>query len=708
MLASGIIRPSTSPYSSPVLLVRKKDGSWRFCVDYRALNNVTIPDKFPIPVIEELFDELNGVNMFSKIDLKAGYYQIRMHQEDVEKTAFRTHKGHYEFLVMPFGLTNAPSTFQALMNAIFRPYMRSFAKEKVNYLGHVISEKGAEVDPEKIRAISEWPIPTNVRELKKAMMTLPVLAMPDFNLPFEIEIDASGYGVGAVLTQAKRPIAYFSRTLSMRDKAIPVYERELIAVVFAVQRWRPYLLGRKFVVKIDQRSLKFLLEQCVIQPQYQKWIAKLLGYSFEVVENDPKLKEIRSQVEQDSEEFPNFTVHQGVLQFKGRLSKIQRSFQISQCTKEFCNSKGDGLPKSAGFEAIFVVVDRMSKYAHFMALKHPYTAKSVAELFVKEIVRLHDTKLHRSSTYHPQTDGQTEVVNRGLEAYLRCFCGERPKEWTNWLHWMEYWYNTTYNSSIGITPFQAVYGRLPPLLLYYGDVATPNSTIDQQLNERDIALGTLKEHLRIAQEKMKKYADLRRRAVEFQIDDMVFLKLRPYRQLSLRRKRNKKLSPKYFGPYRVLEKIGPVAYKLELPSTAVIHPVFHVSQLKRALGDHTQVQQLDFYLTENHEWMTQPDEVYGYRKNPNTKDWEVLISWKGLPPHEATWEDCNDFKHQFPDFHLEDKVDLEEESSVKPPILFTYNRRTNRRNKGKWAQNMLAREVEENLEGGNCSGGPIS
>ncbi|KAL0539306.1 hypothetical protein IC582_023511 [Cucumis melo] len=115
------------------------------------------------------------------------------------------------------------------------------------------------------------------------MMTLPVLAMPDFNLPFEIEIDASGYGVGAVLTQAKRPIAYFSRTLSMRDKAIPVYERELIAVVFAVQRWRPYLLGRKFVVKIDQRSLKFLLEQCVIQPQYQKWIAKLLGYSFEVV-----------------------------------------------------------------------------------------------------------------------------------------------------------------------------------------------------------------------------------------------------------------------------------------------------------------------------------------------------------------------------------------------------------------------------------------
>lgn len=173
-----------------------------------------------------------------------------------------------------------------------------------------------------------------------------------------------------------------------------------------------------------------------------------------------------------------------------------------------------------------------------------------------------------------------------------------------------------------------MYDRLPPPLIYYGERDTPNSSLHEQLQERDVVLGVLKEHLRLAQDKMKKYADLRRREVQYEVGELVLLKVRPYRQTTVRKKKNEKLSPKFFRPYKILDRIGPVACKLDLPASAAIHHVFHVSQLKKVIGPHTENRDEIPMLTENYEWKTVPEEAYGYLKN-KTGSWDV--SWKGLP-----------------------------------------------------------------------------
>ncbi|GJX35380.1 putative mitochondrial protein [Tanacetum coccineum] len=255
-LEAGVIKKSHSPFASPIVMVKKKDNSWRMCVDYRQLNKQTVKDKFPIPIIEELIDELHGSKLFTKLDLRSGYHQIRMDEADVAKTAFRTHEGHYEFLVMPFGLTNAPSTFQSLMNEVFKPFLRKFTlvffddiliysqcleehiihlqtiletirdhklfaklskcvfgAAQVEYLRHVISAQGVATYPAKIETMANWHVPTNLKQLrgflgltgyyrssnsiealKQAMISALVLKLPDFTKEFIVETNASGGG----------------------------------------------------------------------------------------------------------------------------------------------------------------------------------------------------------------------------------------------------------------------------------------------------------------------------------------------------------------------------------------------------------------------------------------------------------------------------------------------------------------------------------
>jgi hypothetical protein len=702
----------------------------------------------------------------------------------------------------------------------------------VDYLGHVISEQGVSVDPSKIVAVLEWPTPTTVKgvrgflglagyyrkfirnfstiaaplnqllskdgfkwndmaekafnDLKQALTSPPVLALPDFTQPFVIECDACGVGLGAVLSQNNRPIAYYSEALKGSTLILSTYEKEMLAIVKSIKKWRPYLLGKPFIVRTDQQSLKYLLEQRITTPAQTRWLPKIMGYDYIIeykkgVDNQaadslsrvaecqflsistPHIdwwQKLQYEVAHDPFFTPladsttstaAFSYRDGVWFKKGKiylsptssllqdiitechssptgghfgyhktLSRLKQSFswpQMRGTVKEFLRScdvcqryKTDsmrpagllqplsipdriwvdismdfieGLPPSSGHTVVMVVVDRLSKYAHFVPMKHPYTAATVAQAFVSHIVRLHGipasivsdrdrvfissfwrtlfrlqgTKLCMSSSYHPQTDGQTEVINRVLEQYLRCFAGDQPRKWIDWIPWAEFSYNTSVHSATKMTPFEAVYGVPPPTLLMYVPGTSNVQAVDGYLRNRDAILCELRKNLSLAQARMKCQADQRRREVNYEVGDFVYLKLQPYRQTSVAFRSSLKLSPRYFGPYQITEKVGPVAYRLTLPLGSLIHNVFHVSMLKKHVGPVTTISTQLPPVNDEANILPQPETVLDRRviqKGQYRPKVEVLIKWTGASVDDAIWEDERRLAKSYPAF-LADK-----------------------------------------------------
>ncbi|GKB90759.1 putative reverse transcriptase domain-containing protein [Tanacetum coccineum] len=368
----GFIRPSHSPWGAPVLFVKKKDGSLRMCIDYRELNKLTVKNRYPLPRIDDLFDQLQGSRFFSKIDLRSGYHQLRVHEDDIPKTAFRTRYGHFEFTVMPFGLTNAPAVFMDLMNRVCKPYLDKFVivfiddiliysktkedhevhlglvlellrKEKlyakfskcefwlqeVHFLGHVVNQNGIHVDPSKIEAVKNWKTPTTPSEIRsflglagyyrrfianfskiakpltsltqknqkyvwgveqeEAFQTLknnlcdaPILTLPDGVEDFVVYCDASNQGLGCVLMQRGKVIAYASRQLKTHEKNYTTHDLELGAVVFALKTWRHYLYGTKSVIYTDHKSLQHIFDQKELNMRQRRWIELFSDYECEI------------------------------------------------------------------------------------------------------------------------------------------------------------------------------------------------------------------------------------------------------------------------------------------------------------------------------------------------------------------------------------------------------------------------------------------
>jgi hypothetical protein len=254
----------------------------------------------------------------------------------------------------------------------------------------------------------------------------------------------------------------------------------------------------------------------------------------------------------------------------------------------------EGLPSSDRHNAILVVIDKLTKYGHFIPIHHPYMALQIAKVYVDNVYKLHglpqvlisdrdpvftssvwqelfklsNTKLMMSSSYHPQTDGQTERLNQCLEGFLRCTIHSCPRQWSKWLPIAEFWYNTMYHSALGHSPFEVLYGHSLRHLGIANLKSCSVPELEQWLHERQLLTRLIQQQLQRAQQRMKNQADKKRMERSFEPGDMVYMKLQPYVQTSVAQRSNKKLSFKFYGPFQVLEKIGEVAYRLDLPATS--------------------------------------------------------------------------------------------------------------------------------------------
>ena len=1008
LLKSGAIVPSTSPFGSSVLLVKKKDGTMRMCMDYRRLNEMTVSNVYPIPNMADLTDCLAGAMWYSLIDLWGAYHQVAISPEDQYKTAFNCHLGHFEFTVLPFGLKNAPATFQTIMNNVFQAALYRFVlvylddilvfsktkeehlqhlrfvlnvlkvhrffgkfskchffKTEIPYLGQILTRDGLKPDPSKVAAVTSWPVPNSVKAVRsflgmanhfskwlrhlatvvspisnllkgkekwlpdmwtaacqtafetvKTMLTsAPLLTIHDHKLPTTVICDASKEGMGGVLMQVDKVVAYESKKFAPAETRYPVHDRELLSVVHALKVWRCYLHGKFFTVQTDHNPNTYFASKPVLSERQARWQDTLSLYDFaweykkgvdmeadpfsrhpsfelnsvvfqaspallqecsvafnkfqpfsqiqpadyalfDVQELDtrplrciieravargavelnvttraaskrkatmpafgtpptqpkrfvqPWLQQMQDDFEDEHpmvediavgptdtaisqvqpvpervedvvevhNHFPppvsqeevqstipteflttlqngysldgnyqlkhftdQLTLSDGIY-YKGHaiavpndptifaaimsllhdaplaghiggrrtLSLVKRQYwwpgmrtyildyvsrcpkcQMNKCSREKPAGLLNPLPIPIGkwstvtldfvtalapakgklkYDAIIVFVDKLTKLVHFAPCFKTCTAADAAELFLNNVVRFHgvpeqiitdrgsqfNNHLWRnlwrlmgvsslfSTAYHPQTDGQTENMNRTLQDMLRHYVSDKHTDWVKHLCMAEFAVNNAVNASTQQTPFYLTYGRHPRLP---GSTARQEPVSDEAYDmvkrmEADLQYATT--CLQAAQARQKLYADVHRRPVKpFEVDDLVLLSCKNLKWLK-KQGGCKRLKPLFVGPFKVLNRIGEVAYELQLPDTWRVHNVFHRALLKpwHAGGQHPP----PVTLTPAGYFEFEVDRILHHsaakRNARDTKGYyRYLVSWKGLAAEHNVWMD---------------------------------------------------------------------
>ncbi|GJU37856.1 putative reverse transcriptase domain-containing protein [Tanacetum coccineum] len=535
--------------------------------------------------IDDLFDQLQGSQYFSKIDLRSGYHQLRVHEDDIPKTTFRTRYGHFEFSVMPFGLTNAPATreehemYLGLVLELLKKeklYAKfsncEFWLREVQFLGHVINVDGIHVDPSKIEAVKNWKAPRTSSEVrsflglavyyrrfiedfskiakpltvltqkskiydwgeeqenafqtfKDKLCNAPVLALLDSPEDFVVYCDASGLGLGCVLMQRGKVIAYASRQLKIHEKNYTTHDLELGAS------------------SIKDRILAAQKQASDESAGLQKGLDEMME-----LRNDGAL----------------YYLDRIWVPLKGDVRTLIMDYKMERLARLYLNEivPRHGVP-------ISIISDRDSRFT---------------SRFWQSIQEALGTHLDMSTTYHPQTDGQSERTIHTLEDMLRACVLDFGGSWDVHLPFVEFSYNNSYHSSVRCAPFKALYGRKCRSLIMWAEIGEGQLiglALVQETNEK---ISQIKDRRKAARDRQKSYADKRRKPLEFSVGDYVLLKVSLWKGV-VRFEKKGKLAPRFVRPFEIIAKVGPMAYRLDLPEELNgVHDTFHVSNFKKCLA----------------------------------------------------------------------------------------------------------------------------
>ncbi|GJR99862.1 putative reverse transcriptase domain-containing protein [Tanacetum coccineum] len=730
----GLIRPSSSPWRAPVLFVEKKDGSFRMCINYRELNKLIVKNRYPFSRIDDLFDQLQGSRVYSKIDLRSGYHQLRVREEDIPRTTFKTCYSHYdkeehaEHHKLILELLKKEELYAKFSKC-------EFLLSKVQFLSHMIDSEGIHMDPAKIKLIKDWASPKTPTEiqaafqlLKQRLCSAPILALPEGTENFVVYCDASRKGLGVVIMQ--------------REK--------LGAVVFALKMWRQYLYDTKCIVFTDHKSLQHILDQKELNMRQHRWLELLSDYNCEiryhprkanVVADALSRKEwnkplrvralvltigvnlpvqiLNTQVEARKEE--NYGTKDlwymiknlepradGTLRLRNRNKMYQDlkklywwpnmkadiATYVSKCltyarVKAKCQKPSSllvqpvipvwkwenitmdfvtKLPKTSLVkDAIWVVVDRLTKSAHFLPMKETDLMEKLTRQYLKEVVSRHGvpvsiisdrdsiftshlwqslnkalgTQLDISTAYHPQTDGQSERTIQTLKDMLRACVIDFGKSWDRHLPLIEFLYNNSYHMSIKAAPFEALYGRKCRSPVCWVEVGDAQLTGPEIIHETTKKIIQIKKCIQAARDRQKSYTDRKHNLLEFEVGDKVMLKVSPWKGV-IRFGKQGKLNPCYIGPFKILAKVGTVAYRLEIPEQlSQVYSTFHVSNLKKCFSDEPLAIPLDeIQIDDKLNFIEEPIEIMD-REVKRLKQIRipiVKVRWNSRRGPEFTWE----------------------------------------------------------------------